>query len=161
MPHPIHPNDAPRSRRSALVSGTALGTAAAASLLAGNASAQVATTTGQAGPTKLFSLWTSGDPDVAHRVALMYTHAAKQAGWFEDVKLVIWGPSQRLLVGDKDLKEKIAAMKSDGVVVEACIACARTYGLVEALEALDLPVLGQGEPLSEAMKEPGTSVSFF
>ncbi len=113
------------------------------------------------GPTKLFSLWTSGDPDIAHRVALMYTHAAKQAGWFEDVKLVVWGPSQRILVGDKDLKAKIKAMRDDGVVVEACVACARSFGLVEQLEALGLPVLGQGGPLSEAMKDPATSVSFF
>ena len=144
------------TRRHALVAGAALlggGSLAAA--------AQPEANGGGGGPTKLFSLWTSGDPDIAHRVALMYTHAAKQAGWFEDVKLVIWGPSQRILVGDKDLKAKIKAMQDDGVVVEACIACANSFGLADELKELGLPVLGQGGPLSEAMKDPGTCVSFF
>ncbi|GAB4545558.1 MAG: hypothetical protein Tsb0013_03490 [Phycisphaerales bacterium] len=106
----------------------------------------------------LFVLWTSGDPDVAHRMALMYAHAAKKYGWYEHVTLVVWGPSQRLLCADKDLKAKIKEMQDDGVKVEACIACAKTYGLVEDLEALGLPVYGQGKPLSDAMKDPRTSV---
>jgi hypothetical protein len=33
--------------------------------------------------TRLATVWTSGDPEVAHRVALMYSHAAKQSGWFD------------------------------------------------------------------------------
>lgn len=31
---------------------------------------------------KLVVVWTSDDPYVAERVALMYTHAAKTNGWF-------------------------------------------------------------------------------
>ena len=47
-------------------------------------------------PDKLVVLWTSDDPYVADRVALMYTHAAKKAGWFSEVTLIIWGPSAKL-----------------------------------------------------------------
>ena len=32
---------------------------------------------------KLVVLWTSDDPYVAERVALMYTHAAKTQGWLK------------------------------------------------------------------------------
>ena len=49
---------------------------------------------------KLAVLWTSGDPDVAHNVAFMYAHTAKKVGWFGEVTLIVWGPSQRLLAGD-------------------------------------------------------------
>ena len=146
------------SRRHAMAG---LAGAGAALGIAGAASAAVQQDGDAAGPTKLFSLWTSGDPDIAHRVALMYTHAAKKSGWFQDVKLVIWGPSQRILVGDKDLKAKIKEMQEDGVEVEACIACANSFGLAEELKALGLPVIGQGPPLSAAMKDPETCVSFF
>ncbi|MHC4722001.1 MAG: hypothetical protein ACYS6I_04745, partial [Planctomycetota bacterium] len=31
--------------------------------------------------SKLAVLWTSGDPDVAHRVCFMYTHNAKNQKW--------------------------------------------------------------------------------
>jgi len=103
---------------------------------------------------KLMVVWTSGDPDVADKVCLMYTHAAKAYGWFAEVTLVVWGPSQRLLAGDPTIQAKIKAMQEDGVVVEACIACARKLELVEELEALDIDVKGMGVPLSEALKDP-------
>lgn len=109
-------------------------------------------------PSTLVVVWTSGDPDVAHRVALMYAHAAKKSKWFEKVRLIIWGPSQRLLVGDKDLKAKIAEMKKDGVIVEACIACAESFGLTDELRKLDLPVKGMGKPLTDSLKDPDCAV---
>ncbi|MEM1424674.1 MAG: DsrE family protein [Planctomycetota bacterium] len=135
-----------------------MGALAAMGLGAMGASAMAAQDGGGASPDTLFMLWTSGDPDVAHRMALMYSHAAKRFGWYDDVTLIVWGPSQRLLCADKDLKAKINEMQDDGVKVEACIACAQTYGLVDDLKQLGLPVIGQGGPLSNAMKDPMVSV---
>jgi hypothetical protein len=91
----------------------------------------------------------------------MYTHAAKAYGWFAEVTLVVWGPSQRLLAGDPTIQAKVKAMQKDGVVVQACIACARKLELVEELEALDIDVKGMGVPLSEALKDPATEVLTF
>ena len=103
----------------------------------------------------------SADPDVADKVCLMYTHAAKAYGWFAEVTLVVWGPSQRLLVGDPAIQAKVEAMQADGVVVEACSACARKLELVEELEALGIDVKGMGVPLTGALKDPGTEVLTF
>jgi hypothetical protein len=113
-----------------------------------------------ANPERLNILWTSGDPEVAHRVGLMYTHAAKEYGWFPEVRLIVWGPSQRLLVADKDVQAKIAAMRESGVVVEACIACATSYGVVEDLQALGLEVKPMGGPLSDILKNDEHLVTF-
>ncbi len=106
----------------------------------------------KAAPSKLAVLWTSGDSEVAHNVAFMYAHNAKRVGWFDEVTLIVWGPSQRNLVGDKRLQEKIKAMQKDGVVVEACIACAMNYGIVEELKALGISVRGMGIPLTNHLK---------
>ena len=103
-------------------------------------------------PSKLAVLWTSADSEVAHNVAFMYAHNAKKVGWFDEVTLIVWGPSQRNLVGDKKLQEAIKAMQKDGVVVEACIACAMNYGLVEELKALGITVRGMGIPLTNYLK---------
>jgi len=65
--------------------------------------------------SKLAIVWTSGDPEVAHRMVLMYAHAAKTNGWFDEVRLIVWGPSSRLLAADKDVQAKIKAMQKDGV----------------------------------------------
>lgn len=104
-------------------------------------------------PSPLAVVWTSGDPEVAHRVCLMYTHAARKANWFDEVRLVVWGPSANLLAGDKDLQVKIKAMMADGVVVQACIVCADSYGVTESLRGLGIEVKGMGQPLTQMLKD--------
>lgn len=111
-------------------------------------------------PEQLAVVWTSGDPDVAHRVCLMYTHAAQDNQWFDEVRLIVWGPSQRLLVGDKDLQAKVKAMQDDGVIVEACIACAKSFGLVEDIRALGIEVKGMGNPLTSFLKQDYKVLTF-
>ena len=110
---------------------------------------------------KLMVVWTSADPDVAEKVCLMYAHAAKKYGWFADVHLVVWGPSQRLLVGDPTIQTKVKAMQEDGVVVEACVACATKLGLVDQIRTLGYEVKGMGKPLTEALKDAETEVITF
>lgn len=110
---------------------------------------------------KLMVVWTSADPDVADKVCLMYTHAAKKYGWFSEVRLVVWGPSQRLLAGDPSLQAKVRSMQADGVIVEACIACATKLDLVETIREMGIEVRGMGVPLTEALKDPETEVITF
>ena len=116
---------------------------------------------GESPTGNLMVVWTSADPDVADKVCLMYTHAAKTYGWFAEVTLVVWGPSQRLLIGDPTIQAKVKAMQEDGVVVQACVACARKLDLVEQLEALEIDVKGMGVPLTKALKDPETEVLTF
>jgi hypothetical protein len=111
-------------------------------------------------PSRLAVLWSSGDPDVAHRVCFMYTHAAKQSGWFDEVQLIVWGPSARLLAGDKDLQAKVAAMMEDGIDVKACVVCADSYGVSDRLREMDIEVKGMGEPLTDLLKSDWKMLTF-
>jgi hypothetical protein len=102
--------------------------------------------------SKLAVVWTSGDPDVAHRVCFMYCHNAKKQKWFDQVTLVVWGPSARLLAADKDLQAKVKSMMDDGVRVQACVACADSYGVSDRLREMKIEVKGMGVPLTEMLK---------
>ncbi|GAB4133737.1 DsrE family protein [Thermopirellula anaerolimosa] len=102
--------------------------------------------------SRLAVLWSSGDPDVAHRVCLMYTHAAATNHWFGEVRLIVWGPSARLLAGDKDLQAKVQAMMKDGVEVQACIVCADSYGVADTLRGLGIEVKPMGRPLTDMLQ---------
>jgi hypothetical protein len=82
----------------------------------------------------------------------MYTLNAKRRGWFDVVHLVVWGPSAKLLADNEELQNEIKDMQKSGVVVEACVTCARNYGVVDALNKLDIDVKPMGEPLSERLK---------
>lgn len=111
-------------------------------------------------PDKLVVVWTSDDPYVAERVALMYTHAAKTNNWFRDVILIVWGPSAKLISENIKLQDKVKAMQKDGVVVEACIACSNAYGVTEELKKLGYDVKGMGLPLTDYLKSGAKVLTF-
>jgi hypothetical protein len=101
---------------------------------------------------KLAVLWVSGDRDVAEKSCLMYTHAAQKNGWFDEVVLIVWGSSSRLLAEDSALQEKVQAMARDGVILEACVACSNQLGVTGELKALGIDVKGMGLPLTHYLK---------
>jgi hypothetical protein len=111
-------------------------------------------------PARLAVLWTSGDPDVAHRVCFMYTEAAARGGWFDQISLIVWGPSARLLAGDKDLQAKVKNMQDAGVQVRACVVCAESYGVSETLRDLGISVEPMGKPLTEMLQSDWNVLTF-
>ena len=110
--------------------------------------------------SRLAVLWTSGDPEVAHKVCFMYTHNAKKQKWFDEVVLIIWGPSSRLLAADKDLQAEVKKMQQDGVVVQACQACADLYGVSDIHRKLGIEVKYMGKPLTNMLKSDYKILNF-
>ncbi len=110
--------------------------------------------------SKVAVVWTSGDSEVAHKVCFMYTHNAKKAKWFDEVVLVIWGPSSRILAGDKKLQAAVKEMMRDGVTVQACVVCADMYGVSGRLREMGIEVKGMGRPLSDMLKSDYKVLTF-
>lgn len=108
---------------------------------------------------KLVVLWTSSDPDVAEKMGFMYTYNAKKQGWFDEVVLIVWGPSAKLLAENKMLQDYVKKMKEAGVIIEACSACANMYGVGENLKELGIDVKRMGIPLSNYLKEGWKSIT--
>ena len=111
-------------------------------------------------PSRLAVLWTSGDPEVATRVAFMYTLNAKRQGWFDEVTLVVWGPSAKLLTENQELQEAIGMMAQEGIELLACKACADSYGVADQLEAMGVEVKYMGVPLTEMLKGDWEVITF-
>jgi hypothetical protein len=105
-------------------------------------------------------LWSSGDKEVALNMVLMYTYNAKKRGWWDDVRLIVWGPSSKVLSEDQELQEKIREMQEAGVLVEACKACADRYGVSEDLEQLGIHVYYIGKQLTAYIKEARSIITF-
>ncbi len=110
--------------------------------------------------SKLGVVWTSGDRDVALKMVFMYTLNAKSRNWFDEVRLVVWGPSAKLLSVDEELQQEVAKMKDAGVELVACKACADSYGVSEKLEQLGVEVKYMGVPLSDMLKQDWKVVTF-
>ena len=109
---------------------------------------------------KLMVIWSSGDPDVALKVCFMYAHAAKRMKWFQEVTLIIWGPSAKLLTENEEVRTKLMQMKSDGIIVEACVNCADMYGVADQLREMGIDVKGMGKPLTERLKAGWCQLNF-
>ena len=102
---------------------------------------------------KLVVVWTSGDREVALKMVFMYTFNAKKHNWWEDITLLIWGPSAKLLTEDKELQEYVARMKNEGVHLLACKGCADQYGIEDELTELGITVKYTGTDLTNFIKE--------
>ena len=103
-------------------------------------------------PEELFVLWTSGDREVALGMVFMYTLNSKLRGWWEDVTLIVWGASTRLLAEDEELQGRVRQMIEAGIDVVACVACAEMFGATKVLEDLGIEVKPMGQPLSQLLK---------
>ena len=102
---------------------------------------------------KLVVVWTSGDREVALKMVFMYTYNAKKYGWWDDITLLVWGPSSKLLSEDEELQDYVKKMLDEGIEVLACKACADMYEVANELEKIGVTVRYTGEDLTNFIKE--------
>ena len=104
-------------------------------------------------PDELVVLWTSGDREVALKMAFMYTLNARRFKWgWKNVTLVVWGPSSKLLSADTELQEYLSRIRDAGVKLLACKKCSDMYGVSDNLRRLGIEVKYMGKPLTEYLR---------
>ena len=109
---------------------------------------------------KLNVLWTTGDKEVALNMMFMYIINSLKHDWWEEVNLIIWGPSAKLVADDKKIQEKVAECLEIGITIEACKACASNYNVADRLEEMGIEVKYMGEPLTAYIKSDSKVISF-
>ncbi len=109
---------------------------------------------------KLLVVWTSGDKEVAMKMVFMYVFNAKKYKWWNDIELLVWGPSSKLLSEDKELQDYIKKMKEAGINLSACKACADMYKVSDKLTELGITVKYKGVDLTENIKGDSKVITF-
>jgi hypothetical protein len=110
-------------------------------------------------PDELVVVWTSGDREVALKMAFMYTLNSKRFKWgWKNVTLIVWGPSSKLLTEDNELQEHISRIKDAGVKVLACKKCSDLYGVSKDLKQLGIEVKYMGKPLTDYLRDDNCRV---
>ena len=105
-------------------------------------------------PDELVVIWTSGDREVALKMVFMYTLNCKRFKWgWKNVTLIVWGPSAKLLVEDRELQEHIVDMKEKGVNLLACKKCSDAYNVSGDLKWLGIGVKYMGKPLTDYLRD--------
>ena len=109
---------------------------------------------------QLLIVWTSSDPEVAHKMVFMYAYNAQKNGWWDQVTLLVWGPSAKLSSEDTKIQESLQQMKEQGVELLACKGCADQYGVSAKLEEIGITVKYTGTYLTETIKSGKKVISF-
>jgi len=101
--------------------------------------------------SKLLVIIATGDKDKA-QTGLMYARNAMKRKWLEDVKVVFFGPSERLIVEDKQVAELVMEVAPLGESF-ACKAISDREGLSDAVEKLGVKVEYVGSIISNFIKD--------
>ncbi len=101
---------------------------------------------------KLHILWTNDNVDTAQKMVLMYSTNAMLKNWWDEIDLIVWGATAKLVAENKAIQENIKAAQDAGVKVIACIACATQLGVVDKLESIGIDVKPMGIPLTEILQ---------
>jgi hypothetical protein len=109
---------------------------------------------------KLNVLWTTGEKEVALRMIFIYLMDAKSMGWYDEITLIIWGPSARLVAGDQVIQKELDFLLQSGINVEACQGCTEAYKVTDKIRALGITVRFMGEPLTEILHSEDRLITF-
>ncbi len=101
---------------------------------------------------ELLILWTNDNIGTSINMVLMYAENAKINGWWEDVTVLIWGSTAKLVAENQEIQNYIRAILSEKVRVIACRQCAENYNVVENLEKLKIEVFYTGQFLTDWLK---------
>jgi hypothetical protein len=108
----------------------------------------------------LHVLWTTGEKDVAIRMVFQYLMNAKANGWWDEINLVIWGPSAKLTSEDEEIQDEIQMCLDSGMTVQACKACTDSYGITKKIMRLGINVRMMGESFTEYLRGDGKVITF-
>jgi len=97
----------------------------------------------------LYVLWTNDNLITAEKMVFMYTVNSLVRGWWEEVTLIIWGATAKLVGENADIQKKVREAMDAGVHVTACKACSDQLGVTQTLEDLKIEVKYWGAPLTE------------
>ena len=103
----------------------------------------------------LHLLWTNADPTTAQLMVMMYATNSIKRGWWDEVTVIIWGATAKLVAEDEFIQDLVAENMRVGVKFSACISCARQLGVVDKLEELGVEVIPWGAPLTEILQNGG------
>jgi hypothetical protein len=109
---------------------------------------------------KLHVLWTTSERDVALRMIFIYLMDAKSMGWWDEINLIIWGPSAKLVAEDRQIQQELDYILQSGIIVEACEGCTQAYGVTEKIRALGINVKFMGEPLTQYLHSGDKLITF-
>ncbi len=110
--------------------------------------------------SKVLVIISSADREVALEVGLPYPLNAAKNQWLDEVKVVFFGPSEKLAGSDMEVQLKIKELQEHGVEVMACKYCSDRMDISKLLEKQGIKVIYVGPVISQLIKDGWATLSF-
>lgn len=101
---------------------------------------------------RLNILWTTDNKDTVLNMLVMYATNSKKNQWWQDVNVIIWGASAKLVGTDTQVQTEVMEMINHGISVEACKACCDNLEVTDTLTKLGVNVRYMGVALTDYIK---------
>lgn len=109
---------------------------------------------------KIHLLWTTDNKDTIFNMIAMYASNSKRLNWWQEINIIIWGASAKLVGNDTQVQTEILEMLNQGITIEACKDCCENFGVTERLEKMGVVVRYMGEPLTRYIKNNEKILTF-
>ena len=110
-------------------------------------------------PRKLNILWTNADLITSEKMVMMYATNSMLKHWWDEVTVIIWGATAKIIAENKMLQGKLEIAKLAGVKFSACKACADQLGVTENLQDLGIEIIYWGEELTRILQDDEKLIS--
>ena len=101
---------------------------------------------------KINILWITDNEETIDNLLAMYTINSKAYDWWQDVNVIIWGASAKLIGTDKKYQVLVKEMIDSGINVEACKMCSDNLSATKKLLELGVDVKYMGEQLTKYLQ---------
>ena len=110
--------------------------------------------------TRLFVLLSSGDKEVALEVGLAYPLTLVKNKWMDEVKVIVYGPSEKLAAYDAEVQERLKELQENGIEVMLCKYCADRMNITDILEGAGFKVVYVSPIMAQMIKDGWASLTF-
>lgn len=109
---------------------------------------------------KLAIIWADGNTELAHEVCVKYAISAKDLSWFDEMQLIVMGPSVKALAADKILQGQLKTLMDAGVEVKVSKDSAASYGVAKQLESSGVELRAVEHMLSQMILSGWKVITF-
>lgn len=110
---------------------------------------------------KLFFVVATGDKDVLMETALFYPLTVAKEKWMEEVKVFLFGPSQKVAAEDEHVQKRLKRLQEEGgIEILSCKYCSEKWGISDKMKELGFSDVYVSPIIAKLIKEGWASLSF-
>ena len=110
--------------------------------------------------TKVFVVLSSADKEVALEVGIVYPLNAARYKWLDEVKVILFGPSEKTAAYSPEIQQRLKELQEAGVEVLVCKWCADRMKVTDIFEQAGIKVVYVGPIMSQLIRDGWAALTF-